>query len=160
MAVYDPNEFENLYSQCANSSAWDNNDPKPRTCSLGLYGGTVAWQQCAKCNMFRQSYDEADAVQTLLGIKAKEGTSTGEKPSSGGCSKCSKNKDKQQSLRKNRRKFAGKRSEGLGDTIAKITKLFGFKPCSACEKRRKALNKKVPYGQRIKNLFSSRSSNN
>ena len=36
-------------------------------------------------------------------------------------------------------------SEGLGDTIAKITKAFGVKPCSKCEKRRKALNKAFPY---------------
>ena len=153
MAVSDPNQFEDLYSQCVNSSKWGKDDPKPRTCSLGLYGGNVVWQQCAKCNQFRQEYDEANAIQTLL--KAKY-----EPSGSSGCSKCQKGKAKQKPLPRNRRKFAGKRSEGLGDTIAKITKFFGFKPCSACEKRRKALNKKVPYGQRLKNLFSSRSGNN
>ena len=38
-----------------------------------------------------------------------------------------------------------KKSEGLGDTIEKITKAVGIKPCVPCAKRKKALNKKFPY---------------
>lgn len=29
----------------------------------------------------------------------------------------------------------------LGDAVAKMTKAFGIKPCSACEQRRKILNR-------------------
>lgn len=36
-------------------------------------------------------------------------------------------------------------SRGLGDTIAKITKAVGIKPCGGCKKRQKKLNKAVPY---------------
>lgn len=36
-------------------------------------------------------------------------------------------------------------STGLGDTIAKITKSVGIKPCGGCKKRQAALNKLVPY---------------
>lgn len=38
-----------------------------------------------------------------------------------------------------------KRSKGLGDTIAKVTKAVGIKPCDSCEKRRDVLNKIFPY---------------
>ena len=34
---------------------------------------------------------------------------------------------------------------GLGDLVAKITKFFGVKPCSACKKRQKWLNEKFPF---------------
>jgi hypothetical protein len=37
------------------------------------------------------------------------------------------------------------KSRGLGDTIAKITKALGIKPCGGCKKRQAALNKLVPY---------------
>ena len=36
-------------------------------------------------------------------------------------------------------------SRGLGDTVAKITKAVGVKPCGKCEKRRGWLNRAVPY---------------
>jgi hypothetical protein len=36
-------------------------------------------------------------------------------------------------------------SKGLGDTIAKITEAVGIKPCGSCEKRKKLLNRIVPY---------------
>lgn len=36
-------------------------------------------------------------------------------------------------------------STGLGDTIAKLTKSVGIKPCGGCKKRQAALNKLVPY---------------
>ena len=36
-------------------------------------------------------------------------------------------------------------STGLGDTIAKITKAVGIKPCGGCKKRQAALNKIAPY---------------
>ncbi len=37
------------------------------------------------------------------------------------------------------------KSKGLGDTIAKVTKAFGVKPCGRCKKRQEALNKAFPY---------------
>tara|TARA_R110002074_G_scaffold126609_2_gene264743 strand:+ start:131 stop:277 length:147 start_codon:yes stop_codon:yes gene_type:complete len=37
------------------------------------------------------------------------------------------------------------KSKGLGDTIEKITKAVGIKPCKPCAARKKALNKLVPY---------------
>jgi hypothetical protein len=36
-------------------------------------------------------------------------------------------------------------SRGLGDTIAKVTKALGVKPCSGCKKRRDKLNDMLPY---------------
>ena len=33
---------------------------------------------------------------------------------------------------------------GLGDVFASITKIFGFKPCTPCNKRRKYLNHHTP----------------
>ncbi len=36
-------------------------------------------------------------------------------------------------------------SKGLGDTIAKITKKLGIKPCSGCKDRQKKLNQMFPY---------------
>lgn len=36
-------------------------------------------------------------------------------------------------------------SKGLGDTIAKVTKAVGIKPCGPCERRRQWLNARVPY---------------
>jgi hypothetical protein len=38
-----------------------------------------------------------------------------------------------------------KESTGLGDTIAKFTGLIGIKPCNACKRRQKKLNKMFPY---------------
>lgn len=38
------------------------------------------------------------------------------------------------------------RSRGLGDTIAKVTKAVGIKPCGGCLDRQKALNEMFPYG--------------
>lgn len=39
------------------------------------------------------------------------------------------------------------KSKGLGDTIAKITKIIGIEPCSECDKRRQAWNERFPYNQ-------------
>lgn len=39
------------------------------------------------------------------------------------------------------------RSEGLGDTIAKITTAVGIKPCGGCKERQAKLNAAVPYAQ-------------
>ena len=36
-------------------------------------------------------------------------------------------------------------SEGLGDTIAKVTTAFGIKPCGGCKERQAKLNKLMPY---------------
>jgi hypothetical protein len=37
------------------------------------------------------------------------------------------------------------KSKGLGDTIAKMTKKVGIKPCGGCKKRQDKLNKIFPY---------------
>lgn len=34
--------------------------------------------------------------------------------------------------------------KGIGEIFASFTKLFGFKPCAPCDKRRKYLNQKTP----------------
>jgi len=34
--------------------------------------------------------------------------------------------------------------QGIGELFASFTKLFGFKPCAPCDKRRKYLNQKTP----------------
>ena len=36
-------------------------------------------------------------------------------------------------------------SKGLGDSIAKLTKAVGIKPCKSCEKRKNILNKLFPF---------------
>lgn len=36
-------------------------------------------------------------------------------------------------------------SRGLGDTVAKVTKVFGVKECGGCAKRRARLNQMKPY---------------
>jgi len=36
-------------------------------------------------------------------------------------------------------------SQGLGDTIAKLIKTVGIKPCGGCNRRRKKLNQWIPY---------------
>lgn len=36
-------------------------------------------------------------------------------------------------------------SRGLGDTVAKITKAIGVRPCGGCSKRQATLNRLVPY---------------
>lgn len=44
-----------------------------------------------------------------------------------------------------------KKSRGLGDTVKKIIDTVTFrkvKPCGGCKKRREALNKLIPYGDK------------
>ena len=36
-------------------------------------------------------------------------------------------------------------SRGFGDTVAKVSKAVGIKPCKPCQKRRQLLNKVLPY---------------
>jgi len=48
------------------------------------------------------------------------------------------------------KKVWSKESKGFGDTFAKIAKTFGFQPCSACERRRKAWNEKLAYAKKEK----------
>jgi hypothetical protein len=38
-----------------------------------------------------------------------------------------------------------KPSRGLGDTIAKLTRKIGIKPCGGCTQRQTVLNRAVPY---------------
>jgi len=44
-----------------------------------------------------------------------------------------------------RRNCAKAPSRGLGDTIAKLTKAVGIKPCGGCKDRQKKLNEWFPY---------------
>ena len=37
------------------------------------------------------------------------------------------------------------KSQGLGDTIAKLTDKLGIKKCGKCKKRQEAINKIIPY---------------
>jgi hypothetical protein len=39
------------------------------------------------------------------------------------------------------------KSRGLGDSIAKVTKKVGVKPCGGCKKRQEWLNNWWPYGK-------------
>lgn len=39
-------------------------------------------------------------------------------------------------------------SQGLGDTIAKITTALGIEPCGGCKDRQETLNRLFPYKQR------------
>jgi len=39
-------------------------------------------------------------------------------------------------------------SRGLGDTVAKLTRKLGIKPCGGCKKRQELLNRLVPYKRR------------
>ena len=48
-------------------------------------------------------------------------------------------------------------SSGIGDTVAKITKSFGIKPCSACERRRKKFNELVKYRRGLEERARERS---
>jgi len=41
-------------------------------------------------------------------------------------------------------------SEGLGDTIKKMTSALGIKPCEGCKKRADKLNQRFPYNKRGK----------
>jgi hypothetical protein len=40
---------------------------------------------------------------------------------------------------------ASSKSKGLGDTVAKVTRAVGIKPCGGCKKRQKRLNEIFPY---------------
>lgn len=47
-------------------------------------------------------------------------------------------------------KLAGEQGVGVGDLVANLTKAFGIKPCSACEQRKKVLNRLKIQGWKIK----------
>ena len=42
------------------------------------------------------------------------------------------------------------KSEGLGDTVKKITNAMGIKQCEPCKKRQQRLNKMFPYKNKDK----------
>lgn len=50
------------------------------------------------------------------------------------------------------KKIWSTQSVGFGDTVAKITKSFGIKPCAGCERRRKKFNEAIAYRKRLKNI--------
>jgi hypothetical protein len=47
------------------------------------------------------------------------------------------------------RESAGEQQEsaGLGDTIEKITRRLGLRPCQRCRERRRRLNRLFPYAK-------------
>jgi hypothetical protein len=44
-----------------------------------------------------------------------------------------------------------KKSEGLGDTVKKITSAMGIKQCGPCKRRQQKLNRLFPYKNKDKN---------
>ena len=48
------------------------------------------------------------------------------------------------------RELANQQGMGVGDLVAKLTKVFGIKPCSACEQRKKVLNRLRIDGWKIR----------
>jgi len=44
-----------------------------------------------------------------------------------------------------RRKCPQAPSRGLGDTLAKLTRAVGIKPCAGCKRRQRWLNRVFPY---------------
>lgn len=42
------------------------------------------------------------------------------------------------------------KSEGLGDTVKKVTNALGIKQCEPCKKRQQRLNKMFPYKNKDK----------
>jgi len=50
--------------------------------------------------------------------------------------------------------YPAAKSRGLGDTVAKITKAVGIKPCGGCKKRQKKLNEWFPYKVKIAGLMA------
>ncbi len=70
-----------------------------------------------------------------------------ETPGGWWCTKC--DPDKKRLLTGNyHRNCRVQRSRGLGDTIAKVTKFFGVKPCGGCKDRQKKLNELMPYREK------------
>lgn len=56
-------------------------------------------------------------------------------------------KKSNQELLAERKKWRAEKikSQGFGDTIAKLTKAVGIKPCGGCKKRQQKLNEMFPY---------------
>ena len=50
--------------------------------------------------------------------------------------------------RRNCPKATPPQSRGLGDTVARITKALGIRPCGGCRKRQAWLNRVFPYRRR------------
>ncbi|KKM02171.1 hypothetical protein LCGC14_1787130 [marine sediment metagenome] len=63
------------------------------------------------------------------------------------CKKCDKDKTRLVPVNAHRN-CRVQRSRGLGDTIAKVTKFFGIKPCGGCSQRQEKLNELVPYREK------------
>jgi len=38
-------------------------------------------------------------------------------------------------------------AQGLGDTLATVSRAFGVRPCGGCKERQKKLNELFPYGR-------------
>ena len=48
------------------------------------------------------------------------------------------------------KKIWSEESKGFGDTISKLTKSFGIKPCDGCNRRRKKFNEAIAYKKKMK----------
>lgn len=55
-----------------------------------------------------------------------------------------------------------KTKNGIGDVFASLTKMFGFKPCEPCNKRRKYLNEKTPnwLAKVLERFYNGKKKNN
>tara|TARA_R110000824_G_scaffold222128_2_gene409500 strand:+ start:146 stop:523 length:378 start_codon:yes stop_codon:yes gene_type:complete len=91
-------------------------------CSQGLFGGNPTEDNCRGCEK-KVPITVRDGKRVFSSLKREDLM----KASQGGIQKPT---DK---------------SRGLGDTVAKMTKAVGVKPCGKCKKRQAALNKMFPY---------------
>jgi len=147
-------QYETIYSNCAFSSEVVQTDDLPRTCSLGLFGSTPVWRDCARCEKMKMQQSTAeelwpDSDYTRLMVRAEikareeiakqnaerqKASPLPPSESKPGCSKCQAAKKPM-------------KSRGLGDTIAKITHKLGIKQCKSCKRRQENLNRKFRYGK-------------
>ena len=97
-------------------------DTNKGTCTQGRFGGNPTPQDCAGC-------DIRVPIKIVGGRRVFETLNVEDLHRSNQISK-GESTDK---------------SKGLGDTVAKITKAVGIKPCGKCKKRQALLNKAFPY---------------
>lgn len=88
----DYNVWEKHYSRCAHSSDVNLLVHEPRSCAMGKFEGSPVWQECAKCNDFREVNKEWDDVKHVFMAKYYP-KAEGQKP----CSACAEKAAKRRS---------------------------------------------------------------
>jgi len=121
--------------------AYEQSKPKQARFFCTRWGGQVGRGMCEAC------YAGGDAAANMRATAEKRRIDWRNEP----CGwECGMNPDRdtytpltiEQSIERNHWVTG---SRGLGDTIAKMTKAVGIKPCGGCKKRQAALNKIFPY---------------